>query len=232
MKILGLIGGIAPPSTIEYYRHIIERFRDEKGETRYPQVIINSIDLDTAVRLTENKHWSELVDFLVDELSRLSRAGAELGAFAANTPHIVFDAVQERCSLPLVSIVEATVEKAKRRGFRKVGLFGTGFTMEAGFYEEMFRRSGISLVVPTKEERDLIHARYFGELVKGQFLPETRAQLEEIGRSLVKREGIEALVLGGTELPLLLRDDKAVGVPYLDTTKIHVDAIVARMQAG
>ncbi|MGB7622008.1 MAG: aspartate/glutamate racemase family protein, partial [Terriglobia bacterium] len=126
-------------------------------------------------------------------------------------------------------IVEAVCEATQALGLKKVGLFGTRFTMQGRFYQDVFSRQGIDLVVPALSEQDYIHEKYMGELVKGVFLPETRAQLLTIILRLEKNDGIQGLILGGTELPLILRDVKHPGIPFLDTTRIHADRAVTEM---
>jgi len=155
----------------------------------------------------------------------LVRAGADFGFIAANTPHLVLDEVQRRSAIPLLSIVKATVNEAKSRGLKKVGLFGTGFTMRARFYPDEFENAEIALVTPTEAERQFIHQKYVGELLKNQFLPETRDDVLRIAQRMKAEDSAEAIVLAGTELPLLLRNSSS-GIDFLDTTIIHVEAIV------
>lgn len=171
----------------------------------------------------------ELTQELTDAVEQLARAGADFAAFTANTPHIVFDEVQRRSRIPLISIVEATCEKVQVLGFKKVGLIGTRFTMQGNFYPEVFSRAGITLVTPNDEEQNYIHEKYMGELLNNIFLPETRERMLSIADELKSRHAIEALILGGTELPLLLRDDEHDGIRLLDTTRIHVERLVAEL---
>ena len=229
MKTVGIIGGIGPESTIEYYRLIIASYRERRGDGSYPSLLVNSIDLKRMVDLISANRLSEVEEYLVDELKRLANAGADFAALAANTPHIVFGAVRARSPVPLISIVEVTCEAARGRGLRRVGLFGTRFTMQAGFYSEAFDREGITVVTPGPKEQVYIHDKYMSELLNGIFIPETRGGLLAIVEQMKAREGIEGLILGGTELPLILRGDEHAGVPFLDTTKIHADAIVSRL---
>ena len=162
-------------------------------------------------------------------MGRLARAGAEVALFASNTPHIVFDDVQRQSPVPLVSIVEAAADEAHAMGLRRVGLFGTRFTMQGRFYPEVFARRGITVRIPDLENQAYIHEKYLGELVQGVFIPATRDRLLAIVHRLKQTEGIEGLVLGGTELPLLLRDAGDTGIPFLDTTRIHVDRALTEM---
>lgn len=229
MKTVGIIGGIGPESTIEYYRFIIAAYREQKQDGSYPQIMINSIDMKKMLDMIEANELARVTEYLIGEVQKLAQAGAELGLLAANTPHVVFDEISRRSPIPLVSIVEATCEAAKALGLKRLGLFGTRFTMQGRFYPEVFSREGITLVLPDPQEQAYIHDKYMSELVRAIFLPETRERLLTIVDRLKEREGIEGLILGGTELPLILRDVADRGIPFLDTTQIHVQAVVERL---
>ncbi|HKR11001.1 MAG TPA: amino acid racemase [Pyrinomonadaceae bacterium] len=228
MKTLGLIGGTGPESTIEYYRLLVAKYR-EQADGHSPPLIINSIDLKQMIEWMTAGELAKVADGLAVEIEKLRRAGADLAALTANTPHIVFDELQQRSSLPLISIVEATRDEVQKRGLQTVGLFGTRFTMQAPFYPAVFSRAGLNLILPDDQEQDYIHDIYLGQLLKDIFLPETRTRLLEIADEMKRRENIQALILGGTELPLLLRDEEHNGLPLLDTTRIHVDRLVTEM---
>lgn len=229
MKTIGIVGGIGPESTIEYYRLIIAAYRARERDGSYPPIIINSIDMKRLVDLITANELAEVSEFLAAEVRKLERAGADFGLLAANTPHIIFDELRRLSPIPLISIVEATREAAKAMGLRRIGLFGTRFTMRAGFYRDAFSEAGMTLVVPDEGEQDYIHEKYMSELVPGVFLPETRERLLSIADRMRERDGIEGLILGGTELPLILRDETHGGIPLLDTTRIHVNAAVAQL---
>ncbi len=228
MKTLGLIGGTGPESTIEYYRLIIEAYREQR-DGNYPLIIVNSVNLKLLLALVNANKLEELTEELTAAIEQLARAGADFAAFTANTPHIVFDEVQRRSRIPLISIVEATCEKVQMLGLKKVGLFGTRFTMQGKFYPEVFSRAGVTLTTPNDDEQNYIHEKYMGELLNNIFLPETRERMLAIADELKSRHAIEGLILGGTELPLLLRDEEHNGIPLLDTTKIHVERLVREL---
>lgn len=228
MKIIGMIGGIGPESTIDYYKRLLGGTQKRNPGGPALQIIINSIDLQKGLHLLGANQLKELADYIVPEVMRLHAAGAEFGFLAANSPHIVFDDIARRSPIPLVSIVEATCADAKARGFKKLGLFGTRFTMHGRFYPDVFSRAGLELAVPAAAEQDYIHDKYLNELIPGKFLPQTREGLLAIARRLRDEEGIQALILGGTELPLILTDESALGIPFLDTTQIHVNAILEK----
>lgn len=230
MKTVGLIGGIGPESTIEYYRAIISGYREQKPDGGYPAILVNSVNLTQLIEWMSVNDLEKVTTYLVLEVERLAKAGAEFGALASNTPHIVFDEIQRQSRIPLVSIVEATCEKVQALGLKKVALFGTRYTMQGRFYPEVFSRAGIELVVPESEEQTYIHDKYLGELLNNIFLPETRLVLLAIADKLKARHGIEGLILGGTELPLILReDDEPNGIRLLDTTRIHCDRLVREL---
>jgi aspartate racemase len=229
MKTLGIIGGIAPASTIEYYRMIISLYRERKGDGNYPPIIINSINMKKMLDLIGAGKLAEVTDYMADEVKKLVLAGADIGFMASNTPHIVFDEIQRRSAIPLVSIVEAACAAVKKLGLNKAGLFGTRSTMQGRFYPEIFSKQGIAIVVPDPEVLTYIHDKYMSELVNGIFPNETRDKLLAIAHKLKVENGIQALILGGTELPLILRDSGTTGIPFLDTTRIHVERVVEKM---
>lgn len=227
-KLLGLIGGTGPESTIEYYRLLVAKYR-EQADGHSPPLIITSIDLKQMIDWMTAGNLTAVADGLAAEFERLHKAGADLGALTANTAHIVFDEVQQRSPIPLVSMIEATCEEVQARGLKTVGLFGTRFTMQAPFYPAVFSRAGLKLVLPTEQEQDYIHGIYLGELLRDVFLPKTRARLLEIADEMKRRDNIEGLILGGTELPLVLRAEEHNGMPLLDTTRIHVNKLVTEI---
>ncbi len=227
MKTLGIVGGIGPKSTIEYYRFILDGYRARVPDGSAPHLLIDSLDVSRAITLLDASDLAGLTNYLSAAIDRLTRASAEVALMAANTPHLVFDAVQQRSSIPLLSIVEAACDHARGLGLKRLGLLGTGFTMRSRFYPDVFARAGLELVMPRPDEQAIIHAKYIHELLKNQFLPETRTALIGIIERMRARDDISAVLLAGTELPLLLRGAEPEGVRFLDTTLIHVHAAVA-----
>jgi aspartate racemase len=229
MKILGIIGGLGPESTLEYYQNIIALYRERQRDGSYPEFIINSVDLKKGLDFMAEGNLTGMVDYLLEEIGKLARAGANFGLISANTPHIVFDELAPKSPIPLISIVEATCAAAKARGLKKLALFGTRFTMQGTFYPKVFSHEGIELVMPDTKEQDYLHDKYLNELVPGKFLSETRAGLLAIVGRMKAKSNIDGVILAGTELPLILRESSHKGVPFLDTTKIHCQAAVAEM---
>ena len=229
MKTLGMIGGVGPESTIDYYKNIIALYRERQRDGSYPQFFINSINLQKGIDFLDAHNLAGMTDFLLDEIEKLPQAGAEFGIIAANTPHIVFDEVAAKSPISFISIVEATCGHAKLRGFKRLALFGTRYTMRADFYQKVFAREGIELVVPELKDQDYIHEKYFAELVPGIFLSETRSGLLAIVDRMKAENAIEGVTLAGTELALILRGESHNGVALLDTGKIHCQAAVNEM---
>ena len=228
MKTLGIIGGIGPESTIEYYRRLHALYRQRVPDGGAPSIIINSIDNKKLLDLA-GTDLGELATYLTAEVEKLERAGATFGLLAANTPHLVFDSVARHSTIPLISIVSATCEAAKTRGLKRLGLLGTRFTMESSFYREALSDRQIELLVPDEEEQAWVHAKYMQELLQGIIRPETRERLMTIIQALKERSQIDGVILGGTELSLILRDETVFGIQVLDTTQIHVEAAVAQL---
>jgi aspartate racemase len=224
MKRIGLIGGIGPESTLDYYRLIIRAFQERKSPD-YPEILIYSANLAELLKLMEEKHWETLTEWLLHKIEALRKAGAQFAAIGSNSPHVVFDAVKPRSPLPLLSIVEATCNKAQDLGVKRLGLMGTAFTMQADFFQKPFLAEGMTVAVPEPDDQHLIHRRLFTEIELGIIKDSTRQELLGVVRRLIDRHGIEALILGCTELPLILTQDE-FGICFLNTTAIHAEAIV------
>ncbi len=229
MKTVGIIGGIGPESTMVYYRSIVAAYREQTHDGSYPPILINSIDLTKMLGLIGANQLSEVTEYLAGEVQQLARGGADFGLLAANTPHIVFDEIRRLSPIPLISIVEVTCKEAQRLRLGNLGLFGARFTMQARFFPDIFSKAGIAVSIPEPEEQDYIHDKYMNELVPGIILPETRERLLKIVDRMKERQGIDGLILGGTELPLILKDPQYNGLPLLDTTQIHVKHAVAEL---
>jgi aspartate racemase len=228
MTRVGIVGGLGPESTIDYYRRILETWT-ALDPSSAPAIMIDSLDVQLGLRLVATDR-AALTEYLLESLRRLAAAGADFAAMTANTPHIVFDELASRSPVPLLSIVEVCAEEARRRGLRRLGLLGTRFTMDASFYPEVCARFGVVAVPPDENERAWIHERYIGQLLKGDFRDETRREIEALVARMRRDAGIDGVILGGTELPLLLPGPTIAGVPALDTTALHVAAIVARLR--
>lgn len=222
MKKIGIVGGLGPEATLDYYRIIIDTFeRRQKG--MYPVVIIYSLNITEFPHV--DKERDKLIHWLINAVNSLYKAGADFGLIAAGTPHVVFDDVKALSPIPLLSIVEATCTVAERLKLRKVALLGTKITMSRDFFQKVFSEKGISLVVPTKQEQNYINTKLFTEIMFNTIVEDTRQGLLKIVKRMRDHESIEGVILGCTELPLILTKDE-YGIPFLNTTRIHAESAV------
>lgn len=225
-KTIGMIGGIAPASTIDYYQRIISRFQERTGQRDYPALIINSINMNHMMNLINNDHLDELVDYLSEEIYVLEKAGAKVVFMASNTPHLVYQPLVSRLRTKMVSIVDSTIAYAQSKGYRRLGLFGTLSTMEGEFFQDGFEAAGMEIITPMPDERKFIHKVYMEELARGRYMPETKNRLLTIANRMYQEGQIDSLILGGTELPLILKSSDMEDIELLNTTKIHVEKIL------
>lgn len=224
MKKIGIVGGLGPEATLYYYRVLIDLCHQRQGEEEmYPEIIIYSLNLEKCRGLMQSDNWLELADTLAAAFQSLQKAGADFGLIAANTPHKVFENVEAKSPIPLLSIVEETCEVVARHGLTKVGLLGTLFTMQSHFYQDVFSKRNISIVVPKEDEQAYIHNKIVSELGVGIMLDETRGGFLKIAQRMIDEESIQGLILGCTEIPLLLTKEE-LGMPFFDTSKIHAEA--------
>lgn len=224
MTTAGLVGGLGPETTVDYYRRIVAAWQAQEP-TSAPSIVIDSIDVQKVFRLVAADR-NALADYLSASIDRLARAGADFAAITANMPHLVFDTVSKRSPIPLISIVATCAKEAQRRGLRRVALFGTRFTMEATMYPDGLRQLQIETILPNESERTFVHEHYVDEMIKGVFREDVRDRVISVVERLRESESIDGVILGGTELTLLLPFEEIAGLPALNTTAIHVDAIV------
>src|ERR1041385_7056479 len=231
MKTVGIIGGLGPESTIEYYKFIVEAYRARQTNGSYPLMVINSVDLKVMADAILSDQFDRATEYLIAAIQKPADARVDCAVISANTPHIVFDRVKPQSPIPLISLVEATRAAAEKLNLKRLALLGTRPTMQGRFYPEVFSRSGIALIVPPEENQTYVHDKYMNELVHGIILPETRARLLEIIGQMKERDSIAGVILGGTELSLILPESEYHGIPFLNTTRIHVEAIVDELLA-
>jgi len=224
-----MLGGTGPESTIDYYRLILEEHARRRPDQGNPPILINSVNFRELMPFMESHDWEGLARWLAAQFEILGRAGADFGLISANTPHVAYELLELISPLPLLSILSSTAEEASRRGFRRLALLGTRLTMEGRFYPDEFERRGMELVVPREAELEFVNRKYFDELFVGIFKEETRESFRALILDMVHRDSVDAVVLGGTELPLLLRQVDDLPVPLLDTAKIHASAAVDRI---
>jgi aspartate racemase len=233
MEKIGLIGGLGPEATVDYYKAIIDSFKeDNKGSFNYPEVIIYSVNLEHFIGMIKRGAYQEATAYLAEKMQALERAGAEMIALTANTPHLLYKDLQAAVKVPMISIVEATAREAKRLGIKRAGLIGTAFTMNAGFYQDVFNYFRIKIETPDEKDKAYIHQKLFSELGLGIFKDETREGLIEIIKKMKTSHGIEGIILGCTEFPLILPLAQYHDIPALNTTLIHVKEIVEWSKTG
>jgi aspartate racemase len=225
MKTIGIIGGIGPESTVDYYKEIISAFNTRYQELAYPEIIIYSANMNELMNFVESRSWHQLAEWLLKKIFCIYHAGAEFVAIASNTPHIVFDEIKDKSPIPILSIVEATSNKAQKMGLKNPGLIGTKLTMESDFYKKAFVERGMSIVVPVEPEQNFIQQKLFSEIELGIFKDSTREALLSIVKRMVEEDKIDSLILGCTELPLILTESK-YDIPFLNTTAIHCESII------
>jgi len=231
IKRIGLVGGLGPEATLEYYRGIIDVFKSTDNSLNYPEIIIYSVNMSELIGMMNRKEYGRVVEYLLRVIESLKNAGAEFAAMSANTPHLVFDDLVKKSPLSLVSIVEAACDEVQRLGLKRPGLIGTAFTMSGTFYQDVFNRRGIPLVLPGEQDMKIINEKLFSEIELGIFKDETRDLLIQIIEKMVRSQHIDCMILGCTEFPLILTEAKYAGIHMLNTTKIHVDAIVSYCRA-
>ncbi len=224
MSKIGLIGGTGPESTVIYYRELTKQVCEACGN--FPNLVIESLSVFDVLGYCERKDYKGLASYLSRGVENLERAGAEYAAFTGITPHIVFDEVQKRSSIPLVSMLETSAAYAEKAGFGRVALLGTIPTMREGFFQRAFAEKGIETVVPAEEEMQYIGEKISSELEFGVVRKDTSDNLADIANRLITEEKAEAIVLGCTELPLVF-ENVELAVPYIDVMRIHIERLAA-----
>ena len=221
-KRIGILGGMSPESTVAYYEYITRTYTERFGDYGYPEILIYSVSFQEYVDWPNQDRWDLVAEGLSQAAQKLVAAGADLILIATNTMHLVFDEVQARVEVPMLSLLDATAEAILARDLHTVGLLGTKFTMEKGFYQDALARRGITTLVPGAGDREYVHRVIYDELVAGQIRDESRAGYVAIIHKLVE-QGAEGIILGCTEIPLLVNEASA-GIPLFDTTQIHAEA--------
>ena len=231
VKKCGIIGGLGPASTVDYYNGIIAGCRNQSDDNHYPEIIINSIDMTKVLSMVANNEWDGLTEILVQSVREVANAGADFAAIASNTPHIVFGRVAERSALPLISIVDETCKYAQGMKCGKVLVIGTLFTMRSGLYTDAFTKYGMTAQVPTEQEQKDIFSLFYPNLENGIVVPDDKEKMLILLRKIITRERYDALVLGCTELPLMIKSED-IDIRLINTTQIHIDSIITAIRKG
>lgn len=225
MKTIGIIGGISWLSSMEYYRLLNEEVNKRLGGVHAGKIILYSVNFAEIKKLTQEDRWDEMSKIISDVARALEKAGADCVLIGANTMHKIADEIQQNISIPIIHIAEATALQIKKQQIKTVALLGTKYTMQLDFYKNKLSAQGISTIIPLKEEEvEFINTAIYEEMGKGIFLPATKQKLLDIISNLTEK-GAEGIVLGCTEIPLLIKQEDC-SVPIFDTTKIHSTAAV------
>jgi aspartate racemase len=225
-RVLGIVGGTGPESTVDYYRRLIATWRRRRPDGSYPRVMIDSIEAGRLFRNLAEADFGAVGRDLGPAIVALAAAGCQRALLASNASHLAFDLIDPAPSVPMIHIVDASLEAARAAGHRRLGIIGTRFVMESALYPARFGPAGLDVIAPTPEERELVHGIYFGELVAGILRDESRAALTSVVAAMRKRDQIDAVILGGTELALILTEPSCAGVAVVNTAQTHVDAAV------
>jgi len=221
-KKIGILGGMSPESTVEYYQYITRTYTQRFGDYGYPEIIIYSVSFQPYVDWPNGERWDLVAQGLSQAAQRLQAAGADFIVIATNTMHLVLDQVQASVHIPILSLLDVVAEASLAKGIKTVGLLGTRFTMERNLYQEALARRGMTVLIPDAEDREVVNRVIYDELVAGQIRAESRARYVEIIKKLAAR-GAQGVILGCTEIPLLVSEADA-GLPLFNTTSLHAEA--------
>lgn len=227
MKKIGLVGGIGPASTVEYYLGIIKKCRIEQRGNVYPEIVIDSVNMLQHDKALAENDYDKLAHYLLRSLSNLKAAGAELAAITANTEHIVWNMAHSKFPLPVISIVEATIREIKRKGFKNVLVFGTMFTLKSRLYENALNNQGITAIIPSENDISTIDSLIYPNMENGIIIPADNQKLVKMAEKYISEKDADSILLGCTELPLAIQYCD-VSVPILNTTEIHINEIYRR----
>ncbi len=226
MKKIGIIGGLSAESTIEYYKILVKEYNLLKGGASSPLLIIDSLDLETVRNLMVDNSWEEVYQIIFKSARNLEDSGAEIIIIATNTIHKIFEKLTMEINTPMISIMDATAEAIKEKGILRVGLLGTIFTMQADFYQSALSKYGIEVIVPNKEDQEYVNTVIWEELTHHILTPESREGYLGVIKRL-KSKGAEGVILGCTEIPLLITQEDSP-IPVFDTTTLHALAALKK----
>jgi aspartate racemase len=218
---IGILGGMGPESTVEYYKQIISGYKEKTSDENYPKIFINSINMTEMLSYVAKGDNENLIKLLVNEINKLEKIGADFVAIASNTPHVVIEEIKQKITVPIISIVEETCKYAKNNNHKKVLLTGTLFTMKNNFYKTSFDKYKIECIVPNDDEKTIIQNIIFPDLENGIINEEDKIVFKKICNKIIKDNMIDGIVLGCTELPLMIKKND-FEIKVLDTMEIHI----------
>ena len=224
MKKIGLMGGLGPASTVNYYLELVKLCRNEFGEEVYPCIVIDSVNMGVHTKCFNQQDFKTVGEYIYESLISLKNAGADFAAITANTEHIAWDYVKGRLPLPTISIVDATIQEIKNKDYRKVVTFATEWTLNSGLYEKAISEAGSTAIVPNKEDQIILGNLIYPNLENGIVIPEDKEKMIQLAEKYIKEYDADALLLGCTEIPIMIQQED-ISVPVINTTQIHIDAI-------
>ena len=224
MKTIGLIGGLTWFSSIDYYRYMNQLVNERLGGDEAARIILNSVNYGEIKKLTQSDRWDQITEVIGQAAIQTEKAGADCILLGANTMHHIAEAVQSQITVPLIHIADATANAIRQKGIKAVALLGTKYTMQFDFYKKRLAAQGIQTLIPGVQDIEYVNQSIYNELGKGQFLDGTRRQYQRIIGEL-QQEGAGGVILGCTEIPLLIKQEDSP-IPVFDTTLIHAMAAV------
>jgi aspartate racemase len=224
-KVIGIIGGMSPESTVEYYRHIVHTYKEKYGDHSFPEIVVYSVSFQPYIEWTWSEQWSEIASGLSSSAQNLEAAGADFLVIATNTMHIVIEDIRKSVQIPILSLLDVVGNAITEKGLKTVGLLGTKFTMEKTFYPEAMALKGVKVITPDPEDQELINTIIYEELVAGKILNQSRIEFVNIINKLIAN-GAEGIILGCTEIPLLIHASD-VDITLFDTTCLHAEAALS-----
>lgn len=224
MKKIGLMGGLGPASTVDYYMGLVNMTLEKTDNSQYPRIVIDSVDMSKHDKLFDKHDYKSIGDLIYDSLLTLKEAGCEVAAITANTEHIAWDYVKDRLPLTTLSIVDVTVAECIRCNYNRIVLFGTAWTLKSGLYEKDLSEAGITPIVPDEKDIELLGNLIYPNLENGIVIPEDKSRMIDLAEKYIGEYNADALLLGCTEIPLMIKPGD-VSVPVIDTAKVHVKAI-------
>lgn len=225
MKKLGILGGMGLESTLLYYKEIAIEFKKRDKNGHFPALTIETVNMYEMLGFCKANQYDSLADYLLQGICNLEKAGADFAVLASNTPHVVFDTLEEKANIPLLSIVEPTYQAVKDKGFKNVAWLGTAFTMEEPYFKRRFIENGITVAIPNEKERKFIDKVIAEELEFGIINAKSKKVIDKIIERLISEVGIEAIIMGCTELPLMYTSEE-LSVPVFDTLRYHIQGIL------
>lgn len=224
MKKVGIVGGLGPASTIDYYREIIEIYRKVNGNDNYPEIVIDSINMGKLVKGIETRNFNSVANQILNSISNLEKAGASFATIASNSPHIVWDLIKDKTNIPLISIINATCDYIAKHDYRKVLIFATKFTMKNGLYSNALTKRKIDWILPNEDDIEILGDIIYPNLENGIVIEEDKKKMITIAEKYIEHHSADSILLGCTEIPLMIKPND-VSVPVINTAQIHIEKI-------